>query len=329
MLKPKIILTGACGMIGSVLLKQLNDRGINDVLLVDNMGKADKWKNLYGLKFNDIILPGELLDMIERNDTVLQDIDVVFHIGACSSTTETDVDYLLVNNVHYSQELALWAIERSARFIFASSAATYGSGENGFNDDEALLDSLRPLNAYGFSKHLFDLWSARHGLFKKIVSLKYFNVFGPNEYHKGPMRSMALKGFEQIQKEGKVRLFKSYKKEYKDGEQQRDFIYVKDAVRASLFFIDNREASGIFNIGTGNPRTWNDMMRSIFKAVGKEEKIEYIDMPEQIKGQYQYHTKSEIEKLRRAGFKEEFMSLEESIEDYIKNYLIGHKYIGD
>ncbi len=329
MMSPSIVVTGAAGMIGSVLVYGLNKMGITDIMLVDNLGKGEKWKNLYGLRFLEIISPEEFLGLITGRDEKLNDVSAVFHLGACSSTTEKDADYLINNNVRYSQKLAIWAVGRHIRFIFASSAATYGKGENGFVDDEGKLNTLRPLNIYGFSKHLFDLWAQKTGLLPKIASLKYFNVFGPNEYHKGPMRSMALKAFEQISATGEAALFRSYLTEYKDGEQERDFIYVKDAVDATLFFLENEQANGIFNIGTGKARTWNDLMKAIFSALKKPVKINYIDMPEDIKGQYQYHTRADISKLRDAGYKKPFSELEDAVYDYVANYLVGHKFIGE
>jgi ADP-L-glycero-D-manno-heptose 6-epimerase len=255
--------------------------------------------------------------------------EIVFHLGACSDTTETNASYLIKNNYEYSKLLAQWATRANARFIYASSAATYGDGSIGFSDDENGIGRLRPLNMYGYSKHLFDLWAYRTGLLKKIVGLKYFNVFGPNEYHKASMRSFCLKAFEQIQATGKVCLFKSYRSEYNDGEQMRDFIYIKDAVEMTLFFMDNPRLSGLFNIGTGEPRTWNDLVIAVFVAMGRKPNIEYIEMPESIRHQYQYYTCAEIAKLRHAGYNKKTTPLEDAIKDYVQNYLQKGGYLED
>jgi ADP-L-glycero-D-manno-heptose 6-epimerase len=248
-------------------------------------------------------------------------------LGACSSTTETDASYLIKNNYEYSKLLARWAAAAGIHFIYASSAATYGDGEAGFGDDEEKIESLRPLNMYGYSKQLFDLWARRTGLLKKIVGLKYFNVFGPNEYHKADMRSFVLKAFEQINATGKVRLFKSYKREYADGEQVRDFLYIKDAVDMTLFFLDNPKLTGLYNIGAGRARSWNDLVKAVFAAMGKKPDIEYIEMPESIRNQYQYFTQADITKFRKAGYKKQITPLEDAIKDYVQNYLQQGGYL--
>jgi len=254
-------------------------------------------------------------------------IDTVFHLGACSDTTETNASYLIKNNYEYSKLLAQWATADNIRFIYASSAATYGDGSAGFKDDEEKIENLRPLNMYGYSKQLFDLWARRTDMLKKIAGLKYFNVFGPNEYHKADMRSFCLKAFEQITAAGKVRLFKSYKPEYADGEQLRDFIYVKDAVDMTLFFYDKPQISGLFNIGTGKARTWNDLVKAVFAATGKKPNIEYIEMPKSIRDQYQYYTSADITNLRKAGCDKETTPLEDAIKDYVQNYLQKDGYL--
>ena len=254
-------------------------------------------------------------------------VEAVFHLGACSSTTETDASYLIKNNYQYSKSLAQWAIAAGIRFIYASSAATYGDGENGFADEEDKIETLKPLNPYGYSKQLFDLWAKRHGLLEKIVGLKYFNVFGPNEYHKADMRSFVLKAFEQINAAGRVRLFKSYRPEYPDGGQKRDFLYVKDAVDMTLFFYDNPQIGGLFNIGTGIARSWNDLANAVFAAMAKKPNIEYIEMPDSIRGQYQYFTQADISKLRSAGCGKKPTSLESAIKDYVQNYLQKGEYL--
>jgi ADP-L-glycero-D-manno-heptose 6-epimerase len=223
--------------------------------------------------------------------------------------------------------LAQWATEANVRFIYASSAATYGDGSKGFSDDEEKIEMLQPLNLYGHSKQLFDLWAHRNDLLKKIVGLKYFNVFGPNEYHKGDMRSFVVKAFEQINTTGKVRLFKSYKPEFKDGQQMRDFLYIKDAVDMTLFFYDNPKINGLFNIGAGKARTWNDLAKAVFIAMDKKPNIEYIDMPESIRNQYQYFTQADVTKLHKAGYKKQITSLEDAIKDYVQNYLQKNEYL--
>ena len=329
-----IIVTGGAGFIGSALIAALNKRGITDILVVDEHGK-DKCKNLVNLFFADYAEKNNFLKTVVEKK-ISTDIESVFHMGACSDTTETDAEYLRKNNYQYSGLLAQWATNANVRFIYASSAATYGDGSKGFSDDEEKIQELRPLNMYGHSKQLFDLWAHRKGLLKKIVGLKYFNVFGPNEYHKGDMRSFVLKAFEQInapvlscesKNGGKVRLFKSHNPDYADGEYMRDFLYIKDAVDMTLFFYDNPKITGLFNIGAGKARTWNDLVKAVFAAMGKSANIEYIEMPEQLRSQYQYFTEADINKLRKAGYKKQITSLENAIKDYVQNYLQKNEYL--
>ncbi len=315
-----IIVTGGAGFIGSALIAALNKRGITDILVVDELGTDERWKNLRNLSFADYVEKGDFLEMVAEKK-IAPPTEAVFHMGACTDTTETNASYLIKNNYEYTKLLAQWATDAGIRFIYASSAATYGDGSAGLSDDEEKIENLIPLNMYGYSKHLFDLWARRTGLLSKIIGLKYFNVFGPNEYHKGEMRSFVLKAFEQINARGKVRLFKSYKSEYADGEQMRDFLYVKDAVDMTLFFLDKPNLSGLFNIGTGKARTWNDLVKVACGAMGKLPKIEYIDMPDSIRNQYQYFTEADITKLRQAGYDKQPMSLEDAIVDYVQNYL--------
>ena len=321
-----IIVTGGAGFIGSALIASLNSRNITDILVVDQLGTDEKWKNLRNLVYTDYMEKTDLLETIIE-DKLDRPVEAVFHLGACSDTTETDASYLLKNNYEYTKLLAQCATSKEIRFIYASSAATYGDGEAGFKDDEDSLEILRPLNMYGYSKHMFDLWARRTGLLNKIVGLKYFNVFGPNEYHKGHMSSFIVKAFEQINAGGTVRLFKSYENDYADGEQVRDFIYVKDAVEMTLFFLDNPNLGGLYNIGTGRARTWNDLVAAVFVAMGKEPKIEYIDIPDSIRNQYQYFTRADMAKLREAGYEKEITSLEEAIKDYVQNYLQQGAYM--
>jgi ADP-L-glycero-D-manno-heptose 6-epimerase len=320
-----IIVTGGAGFIGSAIIAALNKRGITDILVVDEQGKENS-KNLVNLYFADYAEKNDFLKKVVEKK-ISTDIESVFHIGACSDTTETDAEYLRKNNYQYSKVLAEWAIKAGIRFIYASSAATYGDGSKGFSDDEEKIEQLQPLNPYGHSKQLFDLWAQKNGLLKKIVGLKYFNVFGPNEYHKGDMRSFVVKAFEQINATDKVRLFKSYKPEFKDGQQMRDFLYIKDAVDMTLFFLDNPHINGLFNIGAGKARTWNDLVKAVFTAMDKSVNIEYIEMPDSIRNQYQYFTQADITKLRKAGYKKQITSLEDAIKDYVQNFLQNNKYL--
>jgi ADP-L-glycero-D-manno-heptose 6-epimerase len=332
-----IIVTGGAGFIGSALIAALNKRQITDILVVDQLGTDQKWKNLRNLSFADYVEKDDFLEMVIE-DKVPGPVEAVFHLGACSSTIETDASYLIKNNYEYTKILAQWATRprrAGIHFIYASSAATYGDGSSGFSDDEDKLEDLRPLNMYGYSKQLFDLWARRTGLLKKIVGLKYFNVFGPNEYHKADMRSFVLKAFEQINATGKVRLFKSYKSEYAAGEQLRDFLYVKDAVDMTLFFFDNPKITGLFNIGAGAVHSWNDLVKAVFTALGKKPNlvrlpcggIEYIDMPESIRNQYQYYTCADISKLRKAGYKKPIKDLESTVAEYVRDYLLKSQYL--
>ncbi len=320
----QIIVTGAAGFIGRNVVAELNSRGHTDLLLVDVLGSAAKWKNLRGLKFEDIIPPDEFLALIGRG--AIEAAEALIHLGACSSTTETDADYLLNNNYRYTRSVCEWSLQNQVRFIYASSAATYGDGSRGYLDDEATLDTLHPLNMYGHSKHLFDVWARKHQLFRHIAGLKYFNVYGPYEDHKGDMCSMVRKGYEQIRTNGSVKLFKSYRSDYADGEQQRDFIYVRDAVNVTLYFLENPAIGGLFNCGNARARTWKDLAHATFKAMGISPKIEFIDMPDVLKGKYQYFTEAPMAKLASTGYTRAFTSLEEGVKDYVSNYLASPTY---
>jgi ADP-L-glycero-D-manno-heptose 6-epimerase len=320
-----IIVTGGAGFIGSNIIAALNSHGIADILVVDQADCKQR-RNLTNLSFADYVEKDSFLEMVVGNK-ITSPTEAIFHMGACTSTTETDASYLEKNNYEYSRTLAKWAIDADIRFIYASSAATYGDGSKGFSDDEEKIHQLKPLNLYALSKQLFDMWARKTGLMKKIVGLKYFNVFGPNEYHKADMRSFILKAFEQINATDKVRLFKSCNPDYADGEYKRDFIYVKDAVDMTLFFYDKPKATGLFNIGTGKACTWNRMVKAVFAAMGKKPNIEYIEMPENLRSQYQYFTEANITKLRTAGYKKPTTSIEDTIKDYIQNYLKKGSYI--
>lgn len=322
-----IIVTGGAGFIGSAVVWRLNQLGEDNIVIVDRLGKTEKWKNLVGLKYTDIFHKENFIDMV-LEDVVPFQVEAIIHLGACSSTTQKDADYLLHNNFKYTQALAEFALEKGARFIYASSAATYGNGSKGYVDDETKLDELQPLNMYGYSKHMFDLWARREGIADKIVGLKYFNVYGPNEYHKDDMRSVVHKAFGQIKETGKVKLFKSYKPEYKDGEQKRDFIYVKDVVDITLFFLQNKNINGLFNAGTGKARSWVDLVTALFNAMELPVNIEFIDMPETLKGKYQYFTQANIDKLKNAGYDKPIAGIEEGVTDYVKNYLMKERGLG-
>jgi ADP-L-glycero-D-manno-heptose 6-epimerase len=315
-----IIVTGGAGFIGSAFVWKLNQEGIEDIVVVDRLGKTDKWKNLVNLRFVNYIHKDEFYDLI-YNDTLSFEVEAIIHMGACSSTTERDADYLWQNNFAYTGQLAEWALERNIRFIYASSAATYGDGKQGFSDDHSKISELKPINMYGYSKQVFDLRVLRHSWEDKIAGIKFFNVFGPNEYHKGDMTSVIFKAFNQIKETGKVRLFKSYLLQYPDGGQMRDFVYVKDCIDVLWWLFKNQDVNGIFNLGTGKARTWNDLISAVFAATGTRQKIEYIEMPEPIRNQYQYFTQAEMDKLHSVGCPVSFSSMEDSVRDYVVNYL--------
>ncbi len=319
-----ILLTGGAGFIGSCFLKKLNDEGIDNIIVADHLGTGDKWKNLVGKRFWRFFHKNDLRQRI-REDSLGDEIETIFHLGACSVTTERDADYMLDNNFAYSTELAEYAEKNGIRFIYASSAATYGLGEYGWSDNK--FRELKPMNIYGFSKHLFDLWVLDRGYEDKFTGLKYFNVFGPNEYHKGEMASMVYKSYKQIEALGKVRLFKSDDPRFEDGGQKRDFIYVKDVIEVMWNLYLSPDVAGIFNLGTGKANTWNDLVNAVFDAAGKKPDIEYVDMPESLKGQYQNFTEADMNKLEKTGCSIEFRDIRDSINDYVKNYLAsGWKY---
>ncbi len=315
-----IIVTGGAGFIGSAFIWRLNQEGIDDIIIVDRLGSDDKWKNLVNRRFSDYIHKDEFLHMVLA-DKVPFETSAIVHMGACSSTTERDADYLWENNYLYSRKLAEWAIKHRIRFVYASSAATYGDGALGFDDDHGKIGKLKPINMYGYSKQLFDLWVLKNKLENKIAGIKFFNVFGPNEYHKEDMTSVIFKAFHQIKETGKVQLFKSYKKEYPDGGQMRDFVYVKNCIDVMWWLFNNKNINGIFNLGTGKARTWNDLIAAVFSAMGRKPNIQYIEMPESLRDQYQYFTEAQMQKLKAAGCSVEFSTLEDSLRDYVVNYL--------
>jgi ADP-L-glycero-D-manno-heptose 6-epimerase len=319
-----IVVTGAAGFIGSCIVAQLNARGQDDLILVDHLNEEKK-KNLEGKAYARYYEKQDFLDLIVH-DRFEENIEAMIHMGACSSTTLQDARYFKKNNLEYTKSLAQWALKHSVRFIYASSAATYGDGSNGYRDDGQTIRKCKPLNLYGKSKQDFDLWVVEHGLEERVAGLKFFNVFGPNEYHKGDMRSVVAKAYHEVALKGKMRLFKSHRKEYKDGEQKRDFIYVKDAVDIVLFFLDNSSINGIFNVGTGKARAWNDLACALFSAVGKKPCITYIDMPPALEKRYQYFTQADMAKLRGRGYTRPFTELEDAVKDYA-GYLKGHLYL--
>lgn len=315
----KVIVTGGAGFIGSAFVWKLNREGVDNILIVNNLGSSAKWENLVGLHYSDYLHKDVFLRSI-TSGSLKYGPDAIIHMGACSDTNELDADYLMENNYRFTRTIARWAVARKVRFIYASSASTYGDGGAGFSDNSGLT-RLRPLNRYGYSKHLFDLHAESKGLAKKIAGLKFFNVFGPNEYHKGEMTSLVFKAFHQIMRTGRVQLFKSHREDYADGEQMRDFIYVKDCLDVMWWLLVHGEANGLFNLGTGLARSWNDLVRAIFAAMNRPVRIEYIAMPEPLRGSYQYFTQAEMGRLRDTGCPLIFRSLEENVRDYVVNYL--------
>ncbi len=319
--KTRVLVTGGAGFIGSQLVGQLNELGVERIVVTDFLGRDAKWQNLVPLVFEDYLEASELFDNLESHR--LGNFDLVLHMGACSSTSERDAGYLIRNNYEFTRRLAEWSLGKGARFVYASSAATYGDGSQGMKDSSDLtyLRSLRPLNMYGYSKHLFDLYAAQHGLLEKCVGIKYFNVFGPNEQHKGDMRSLANKAYSQIASTGALRLFRSEHPDYRDGEQKRDFIYVTDAVAMTLHLAATDRAAGLFNVGAGRAETWIDLAHAIFAAMEREPRIEFIDLPPEIRAAYQYVTIADIGRLRASGFDRPLTSLTAAVRDYVTNYL--------
>ncbi|MQA88645.1 MAG: ADP-glyceromanno-heptose 6-epimerase [Gemmatimonas sp.] len=326
----RILVTGGAGFIGSALVHALNGRGAERIVIADQLGTGDKWRNLSPLRFEDYLEKDDLLPALERG--ALGGFDLVLHLGACSSTTESDASFLIRNNYEFSKELAAWAVERGARFVYASSAATYGSGAHGMSDRDVsvvTLSRLRPLNMYGYSKQLFDLWAAQEGLLSRVTCLKYFNVFGPNEAHKGDMRSLIAKAVPQVLETGTLRLFRSHRPDVEHGEQRRDFLYVEDAVAMTLHLAEQQDAVGIYNIGSGRASTWNELAAALFAALNREPAIEYIDMPESIREKYQYHTEAEIDRLRESGYVEPARPLANAVTEYVRDYLLPDRRLGD
>jgi ADP-L-glycero-D-manno-heptose 6-epimerase len=326
----RVLVTGGAGFIGSAVVWELNRRGAERIIVVDRLRDQEKWRNLVPLRFEDYLEADDLLSALERG--AIGSFDLVLHLGACSSTTETDAAYLLRNNYEFTRELAQWAISHSARFLYASSAATYGDGSNGMSDIDQSpegLARLRPLNMYGYSKHLFDVWAAKNGLFRTITALKYFNIFGPNEAHKASMRSLVAKAVPQILETGTLQLFRSYKADYPDGEQRRDFLYVKDAAAMTLHLAEQSYATGIYNIGGGRAVTWLELADALFAAMRREPAVEFIDMPVSLRAKYQYFTEADIGRLRAVGYTAPITPLRDAVEDYVRNYLLPDRRLGD
>ena len=312
----RIVVTGGAGFIGSCFLWKLNQKGISDIIVVDHLGNSEKWKNLVGKQFEDYLEKEPFLEQLTAG-RFGNTIDAVVHMGACSSTTETDASYLMQNNYRYTKKLAQWALALEKRFIYASSAATYGMGEHGYVDVDKTSPLLKPLNMYGYSKHAFDLWLLKNGFQSRCAGIKFFNVYGPNEYHKEDMRSMVLKGYEQIKETGKIKLFRSHRDDYEHGEQKRDFVYIKDAVAAMDYLLDSPEINGIFNLGTGIAATWNQLAQAIFQALNLSEQIEYVDMPWVLREKYQYFTQADMTKLKETGYDTSPTPLADAVSEYV------------
>jgi ADP-L-glycero-D-manno-heptose 6-epimerase len=323
----KILVTGAAGLIGSALVWALNRQGYENIIIADRLGSDERWRNLVPLRYADYLSADQVWDHLQSS--VLGDVRTVFHLGACSATTEKDADYLMENNFRYTKRLAEWSLEGGRRFIYASSAATYGDGSAGMDDGQDHLRDFRPLNMYGYSKHLFDLHAQGNGWFDRIVGLKYFNIFGPNEDHKGDMRSVVHKAYHQIRAEGRVNLFRSYHPGFPDGGQQRDFLYVKDAVDITIRLAKSPMAAGIYNVGSGHASTWIDLVTPIFHALNLPVRIEFVDMPEVLRGKYQYHTCADVARLKQTGWTAAGHSLESAVTDYVENYLVPGHHLGE
>lgn len=315
-----ILITGGAGMIGSMIAWQLNQNGRDDLVIVDRQAHADQWQNLCHRRYAQYLDKAELLPWLESGVSV----DAVIHMGAISATTERDWNQLLENNIRASQHLWNWCARHGVPFYYASSAATYGSGDQGYRD--ASIDGLRPLNAYGYSKQFFDQWVLRQVAAKNAppqwAGFKFFNVYGPNEYHKERMASVALHSYNQFRDAGTVKLFKSDREGIADGMQRRDFVYVKDAAMVMSWFLDGERPSGIYNLGTGRARPFKDLATAVMASTGREPNITWIDMPDDLKGKYQYFTEADMTKLHAAGYARPFHTLEEGVRDYVQNYLM-------
>ncbi len=327
--KCRVLVTGGAGFIGSALVWELNRRGCERIVISDFLESGEKWRNLVPLRFEDYLEADNLLPRLESGTLGL--FDLVLHMGACSATTETDAAYLIRNNYEFTRRLASSVAASNARFVYASSAATYGGGDAGMSDSAQLdnLTALRPLNMYGYSKQLFDVYAARNGMLDRSVGLKFFNVFGPNENHKGSMRSLVNKAYAQVVETGAIRLFRSYRDGVADGEQKRDFLYVKDAVAMTLHLAATEGAHGLFNIGSGEAHSWIDLANAVFTALERSPKITFIDMPPDVRAKYQYFTQADIGRLRAAGYTESVTPLADAVADYVRNYLASDSRLGE
>jgi ADP-L-glycero-D-manno-heptose 6-epimerase len=327
--KGDLVVTGGAGLIGSALIWGLNNRGFENIWLVDSHDSNEaKKRNLDPLSYSRHLSPEDFRKLVREKSDELGSVSTIFHLGACSSTTETNEEYLNDNNLGYTRELCEWSLKQDIRFVYASSASTYGDGSLGMDDQDLDLAKFQPLNLYGWSKHKFDLLAKENQWLEQIVGLKYFNVYGPNEEHKGNMRSVVSKAYEQIASTGEMTLFKSYHPEYGDGMQMRDFLYVKDAVLMTIWLAESTHANGLFNLGNGQARTWLDLGHSIFSALGTDPNIRFIEMPEILRDKYQYFTEAKIEKLRHAGYKNELFTLEDAVKDYVTHYLVPGRRLG-
>jgi ADP-L-glycero-D-manno-heptose 6-epimerase len=315
----KIVVTGAAGFIGRNVVAALNARGHRDILLVDDLGTSDKWRNLRGLEFDELIPSAALMEYLDSPRG--KDVRAIVHMGACSATTERDADYLVANNYRYTLNLIAWSLAHSARLVYASSAATYGDGSLGYSDADDVTPTLRPLNMYGFSKQLVDVWALRHRFLDSIVGLKFFNVYGPYEEHKGDMRSLVSKAYRQVRDTGQITLFRSHRPEYAHGEQMRDFIYIDDAVDVVLYFLDHPEQNGLFNCGTSHAATWLELTNALFGALDQQTQIDFVDMPEAIRDRYQYFTEADGTKLRAAGYSRPFRNVDAGVREYVETFL--------
>lgn len=320
-----IVVTGAAGFIGSCLVAKLNKEGFNNLLLVDDFSFEEKNKNLLNKNFTTKIDRSEFLNWFDNNSS---EVEFIFHIGARTDTTESNIELLNQLNLHYTQKIWEICAKNSIGMVYASSAATYGLGEFGYSDeDDSIIEQLKPLNAYGDSKNEFDKWALKQSSAPaKWVGFKFFNVYGPNEFHKGRMASVIFHSFNQINQQGFVKLFRSHNPNYKDGCQLRDFVYVKDVVDVLFYAFRNSVNNGIYNLGSGKARTFLDLVNATFSALGKEPKIEFIDTPIDIRDKYQYFTEAKMDKLVKSGYSKKFTSLEEGVKDYVTNYLSGKNY---
>lgn len=324
-----IIVTGGAGFIGSGIVWALNRAGKNNIFIVDDVDHDRKERNIGHLQYEELINISHFRDRLLAGDYDSLDVEAIVHMGACSSTTETDWKYLSDNNVEYSKDIIRWCQDHNVRCIYASSGATYGDGSEGYDDRHELFDQLKPLNLYGKSKLLVDIWARDGGYLDTTAGLRFFNVFGPNEWHKGEMQSLICKKYPDIAKGKPIRLFQSDNPHYGDGDQVRDFVYVKDVFNVVLWFLAHKEVGGVFNVGTGKARTWNDVAHAMFTAIRRKPDITYIAMPQELQGKYQYHTQARIEKLVQAGYSASFTTLEDAVIDYIQNYLQPDKHFGE